>query len=136
MFNGIKWAIKFLKFLYLDIKIKNIQNGKAKVIEKIICLEEEKIYGNSLKKLLRKINKNSLININDGDLLLFFLCNINISLFNIFKILLNIILIRFGIIHIKLGIKVKINKVLIQLIFKFIIIVDGSKILNRFIIIF
>lgn len=134
--RGIRWAIIIFEFLYIDIIIKNIQNGKAKVKEKIICLEDEKIYGNKLKKLFKKINVNSAININDGDLVLFFLCNINISLFNILNILIKIILIRFGIIHIKLGIIKIIKKVLIQLSSKFIIIVAGSKILNKFIIIF
>lgn len=85
---GIKCAIIFLKLLIIDIKIKNIQNGKAKVIEKIIWLEDEKIYGNRLIKLLKKININKLINIKDGDLVLFFLYNINISLFNILNVLI------------------------------------------------
>lgn len=47
--------------------MKNNQNGKAKVIEKIICLEDEKIYGNRPSRLLKKININSEINMNDGD---------------------------------------------------------------------
>lgn len=79
---------------------------------------------------------NSLININDGDLILFFLWSINISLFNILNVLVIKILMRFGVIHIKFGIKIKVKIVLIQLKLVFIIKVDGSKILNRFIIIF
>lgn len=44
--------------------------------------------------------------------------------------------IRFGIIQIKFGIIMMINKVLIQFIWILKIVVDGSKILNKFIIIF
>lgn len=43
MFSGIKWAIKCLKFLNNEIKIKNNQNGNAIVNEKIICLDDEKM---------------------------------------------------------------------------------------------
>lgn len=43
VFIGIKWIIKFFKFKVIDIIIKNNQNGKARVIEKIIWLEDEKI---------------------------------------------------------------------------------------------
>jgi len=57
-------------------------------------------------------------------------------LFNILNILNKIQFIRFGIIHKKFGIIKIINKVLIQLNSKLIIVVDGSKILNKFIIIF
>lgn len=86
--------------------------------------------------MFKKININNLININDGDLNNDFLFNINISLFKEMKILFKIILIRLGEIQIKFGIKIKINRVLTQLISKFMIKVDGSKILNKFIIIF
>lgn len=61
----------FFVFLIIDIIIKNNQNGIAKVIEKIMWLEEEKIYGNRPKKLLIKININSVINKNEGDLVFF-----------------------------------------------------------------
>lgn len=53
--------------------IKKNQNGRANVIEKIIWLEEEKIYGNKLKKLFNKMNKKSEINKNAGDLVFFIL---------------------------------------------------------------
>lgn len=45
-------------------------------------------------------------------------------------------LIRFGRIHKKFGIKMIIIKVLIQFISKLKIVVDGSKILNKFVVIF
>lgn len=86
--------------------------------------------------MLNKINIKSAINRNAGDLVFFILYNINISLFNILNILNIIQFIRFGIIHIKFGIIKIINKVLIQFNFKLKIVVDGSKILNKFIIIF
>lgn len=57
-------------------------------------------------------------------------------MFNILKILNNIQFIRFGIIHKKFGIIKIINKVLIQFISKLKIVVDGSKILNKFVVIF
>lgn len=80
---------------------------------------------------------NNVININEGDLKLLVLCNINISLFKLLNnILLIKILIRLGEIQNKLGNSNIINKVEIQLISKFIIKVEGSKILNKFIIIF
>lgn len=53
--------------------IWNSQKGKANVIEKIIWLEDEKIYGNNLKKLLSKMNIKSAMNINAGDLFFFIL---------------------------------------------------------------
>lgn len=43
VFIGIKCAIIFFELLYIDIIIKNIQNGSANVIAKIICLDDEKI---------------------------------------------------------------------------------------------
>ena len=79
---------------------------------------------------------NSDIKINDGDLVFFILYNIEISLFINFIIKFKIILIRFGNIHKKFGNIMIIINVLIQLSLKFKIIVDGSKILNKFIIIF
>jgi hypothetical protein len=85
VFKGIKWIIIFWKFLIIDIIIKNSQKGNAKVKEKIICLEDEKIYGNKLIKLFKKININKIININEGDLIFFILYNINISLFKLFN---------------------------------------------------
>lgn len=94
------------------------------------------MYGNNLKKLLSKINIKSAMNKNAGDLVFFILYNINISLFNILYILNRIQFIRFGIIHIKFGIIKIIKKVLIQFISKLKIVVEGSKILNKFIIIF
>ena len=78
----------------------------------------------------------SAININAGDLVFFILYNINISLFSILNILKRIQFIRFGIIHNKFGIIKIINKDLIQFNSKLKIVVDGSKILNKFIIIF
>jgi hypothetical protein len=60
-------------FLQVDKIIKNIQNGRAKVIENTIWLDDEKIYGNNLKKLLSKINIKSEINKNAGDLVFFIL---------------------------------------------------------------
>jgi len=86
--------------------------------------------------LLIKININSEININAGDLVFFVLYNINISLFSILNILNKIQFIRFGIIQIKFGIIKMIKRVLIQFISKLKIVVEGSKILNKFIIIF
>ena len=123
-------------FLIIDIIIKNNQKGIAIDIEKIIWLEDEKIYGNNLKKLFNKMNINNEININEGDLIFFDLYNINISLFNEFIIMVKIILIRFGIIHRKLGKIITIIRVLIQFNSKFNNVVEGSKILNKFIIIF
>jgi hypothetical protein len=63
----------FFVFLHIEKIIWNNQKGNAKVIEKIICLEDEKIYGNKLKKLLSKINIKSAMNINAGDLFFFIL---------------------------------------------------------------
>lgn len=99
-------------------------------------LDDEKIYGNSPKKLLIKININKVINKNDGDLVFFDLYNINISLFKMIKILFINHLIRFGIIQIKLGINIIVNIVLSQFNSKLKIIVEGSKTLNKFVVIF
>lgn len=53
--------------------IKNSQNGIARDNEKIIWLEDEKIYGNSLIILLNKMKRNKLINIKEGDFNILFL---------------------------------------------------------------
>lgn len=82
------------------------------------------------------MNIKSEMNRNAGDLVFFILYNINISLFSILNILKINQLIRFGRIHKKLGIKIIIIKVLIQFISKLKIVVDGSKILNKFVVIF
>jgi len=79
---------------------------------------------------------NNEIKINDGDLIFFFRYNILISLFINFIMKLIIIIIRFGIIHKKFGIRIIIIIVLNQFSFKFKNEIDGSKILNKFIIIF
>ena len=120
----------------VDIIIKNNQNGNAKVIENTMCLDDEKIYGNNLKKLFNKINKKREINKNEGDLIFFILYNNNISLFNILNIFNINQFIRFGIIHNKFGIIKIIKKLLIQFNWKLKIVVDGSKILNKFVVIF
>lgn len=105
--------------------------------EKIICLDDEKIYGNNLNKLFIRININKVMNINDGDLIFLFLYNINISLLRLRNNLLYIVKIRLGIIHIEFGIIIIIINLKIQLIcMLFHIDVDGSKILNKFVIIF
>jgi hypothetical protein len=59
-----------------------------------------------------------------------------ISLFKVLFIKIKIHLIRFGMIHKKFGNNIMIINVLIQFNSRFIIIVVGSKILKRFIIIF
>ena len=76
------------------------------------------------------------MNKNDGDLVFFDLYNISISLFKIVKILFINHLIRFGIIQMKFGIIIIVIIVLIQFISKLNIIVEGSKILNKFVVIF
>lgn len=126
----------FFVFLIIDKIIKNDQNGIAKVNEKIICLDDEKIYGNKPKKLLIKININNVINKNEGDFVFFDLYNINISLFRIIKILFINHLIRFGIIQIKFGINIIVIIVLNQFNSKLKINVEGSKTLNKFVVIF
>lgn len=69
-----------MKLLKIDKMIKNNQKGKANLIEKIMWLDDEKIYGNNLIKLFNKIKINNEINIKDGDLIFFDLYNIRISL--------------------------------------------------------
>lgn len=86
--------------------------------------------------MLIKININNEINKNEGDLVFFDLNNINISLFKIILILLIIHLIRLGIIHKKFGIIIIVKIVLIQFNSKFKINVEGSKELNKFVVIF
>lgn len=82
------------------------------------------------------MNINSEININDGDFIFFDLNNNIISLFKFKYMMFKIQFIRLGIIHRKLGINIKIIIVLNQFNSKFQIKVVGSKILNKFIIIF
>lgn len=82
------------------------------------------------------MNKNNEINKKEGFLIFLDLYNIIISLFNILLIFKINQLIRFGIIHIIFGNKIMIIIVLNQFNSILKIIVDGSKILNKFIIIF
>lgn len=57
-------------------------------------------------------------------------------MFKILSVLSIIQLIRFGKIHNRFGIKIIMINVLIQFISKLKIVVDGSKILNKFVVIF
>jgi len=114
-------------------KIMNAnQSGNLKVRANLKCLEEVKIYGNSPKKLFNKIKVNRLVKkivlpLNTGVLIK----TLN-SLCKSWFIRIHIIEIREGISQYIGGIIKIINKDLIQ--FKEKIIVDGSKVENKFII--
>lgn len=133
---GTKWANICLELLIHPNNIKLNQRGKAKVRVRVIWLVLVKIYGNNPKKLLNKIKVNKEININVVPLNLLIPNNVLNSECKIKKILFQNMEIREGKNQNIIG-KNKIpNIVLSQLKEILKILVEGSKIENKFIIIF
>jgi hypothetical protein len=114
-----------------------IHKGRAKVSVSVRCLVLVKIYGNSPRKLFVKIIRNRDARINKFPLFSFPLLRIVfISWCNLFINKLTIILFRDGINQILVGISNSPIIVLVQFNGRPLISVVGSKIENRFIIIF
>lgn len=138
--EGVPWGIKWINICWVlfnhPYNIKLNHKGKAKDKVNVICLVLVKIYGNNPKKLLNKINLNKEINIKVVPLKLEIPNSVLNSLWRIINILFQNKKIREGINQNSKG-KKRIPKiVLIQFKDKFKIFVDGSKIENKFIIIF
>lgn len=131
---GIMWANISWVLLIHPNSIILIHRGRAsdKVYDK--CLLLVKIYGSRPIILFTKININNEIIIKLNPCL-FFPSKVLNSLNNWLNNILKIILIRLGMIQYIEGIIINLMKVLIQLSEKFIL-VEGSKVENRFVIIF
>jgi hypothetical protein len=89
--------------------------------------------GNSPRKLLNRISENSEINIKALPLILSPRSVLN-SLWSFINNVFHIIMCRDGINHILIGMNIIPTNVLVQLIDKFIILVDGSNTENKFVI--
>lgn len=138
--DGVPWGTKWANMCFVllihpkSINLSHRGNAKLKVI--VIWLVLVKIYGNKPKKLLNKIKVNKEINIKVVPLNLEIPNKVLNSACNVKKILFQNIKIREGKNQNIIG-KNKIPKrVLNQFNDKLKILVEGSKIENRFIIIF
>lgn len=135
--GGVPWGTRcaniWIVLLIHPNNMNDNHNGKARVKVKVIWLVLVKIYGNSPKKLLNRINLNKEMNISVDPLILGPIRVLN-SLCNVKDTLFQIILSRDGISQYEEGIIMIPMIVLIQLIDEFQL-VDGSKDENRFAII-
>lgn len=113
-----------------------IQRGKANVKVRVRCLVLVKIYGNSPKKLLNKINENKEIKIKALPGFLFGPKRVLNSLNNKNRLLFHKKLLREGINQKEQGIRFKPINVLSQFKERLKIEVEGSNTENRFVIIF
>jgi hypothetical protein len=115
--------------------INLIHKGSAKLNVIVKCLVLVKMYRNSPRELLNRINENNEMKIN---VLPFSFLPIRFfnSLCNFVSRVFHSIVYRDGVNHILIGINITPRNVLIQLIDKFVGLVDGSNTENRFLIIF
>ena len=110
-------------------------NGNARVRVKVICLVVENTYGNNLRKLLNRINENSEIKIRVLPFILLIFNNTLNSLWRVEVIFTHAKLIRDGISQNIDGRKIIPRVTLNQFNDKFVL-VAGSNVENRFVIIF
>jgi hypothetical protein len=126
-----------LVFLIHPNNINLIHKGRAKVSVSVRCLVLVKMYGNSPRKLFVRIIRNNDVRMNEFPLFSFpFLIIVFISWCSLFISKLIIILFREGINQILVGISSSPMAVLVQFNGRLLISVVGSKIENRFLIIF
>lgn len=138
---GVPWGTRcsniWLVFLIHPNSINLIHKGRAKVNVSVKCLVLVKIYGNNPRKLFIKIKRNRDVRINEFPLFSFpFLRMVFISRCILFINNLIIIVFRDGINQMLVGINRSPIIVLVQFSDKLLISVVGSKIENRFLIIF
>lgn len=111
--------------------------GSANVNVSVKCLVLVKMYGNRPRKLFVRIIRNREVKMNEFPLLmLLFLEIVFISWCILFIRILIVMLLRDGISHILVGISINPMIVLVQFNGRLLISVVGSKIENRFLIIF
>jgi hypothetical protein len=133
---GTKWANICFVLLIQPKNIKLNQRGRANDRVNVMWLVLVKIYGNKPKKLLKRMNVNSEININVVPLYLWIPNRVLNSLCRVIKILFQKIFNREGKNQNIIGKNRIPKKELNQFRDKLKIFVEGSKIENRFIIIF
>lgn len=137
--GGVPWGTRWANMcivLLIHPKIINLtHNGSASVSVKAKCLVHEKMYGNKLRKLLNKIIEKREMKIKVLPFILLIFKRILNSLWSVVVILIHIKLIRDGINQNILGRNISPNKTLIQFNERFVL-VEGSKVENRFVIIF
>lgn len=135
--GGVPWGVKWEKKSLIKYQILNniieIHTDNDNAIENLKCLEAVKIYGNRPIVLLIRINKNKLINI-----IIFgkeYLRIILNSFIRNLKIIFHNIINREGISQYWNG-KIRIIRPILSQFIDSFILVEGSKIENKFIIIF
>ena len=134
---GTRCSNMWLVFLIHPNSINLSHIGKASVRVSVRCLVLVKMYGNSPKKLFVKIIKNKDVRMNEFPLFSFPLLKIVfISWCSLFISRVTIMLFRDGTSQILVGISRSPIAVLVQFSGKLLISVVGSKIENRFLIIF
>lgn len=112
-----------------------VHRGRASASVNVRWLVLEKIYGNSLRKLLNRIKENNEIKINVVPFILLILSKILNSLWRVEVILIHIKLIREGTNQNIVGRNIRPSIDLNQFKDK-LVLVEGSKVENRFVIIF
>lgn len=138
---GVPWGTRcsnmWFVFLIHPNSINLTHRGKASVSVSVRWLVLVKMYGNRPKKLFVRIIRNSDVKMNVFPLLMFlFLEIVFISWCILFIRILMVMLFRDGISHILVGISISPMIVLVQFNGRLLISVVGSKIENRFLIIF
>lgn len=124
-------------FLIHPNNINVIHSGSASVNVSVKCLVLVKMYGNNPRKLFIRIMRNNEVKINEFPLFWFpFLKIVFISAWSLFISKFNAILFRDGVSQILVGINRSPTIVLVQFMGSLLISVVGSKIENRFLIIF
>lgn len=124
-------------FLIHPNNINVIHSGSASVNVSVKCLVLVKMYGNNPRKLFIRIMRNNEVKINEFPLFWFpFLKIVFISAWSLFINKFNAILFRDGVSQILVGISRSPTIVLVQFMGSLLISVVGSKIENRFLIIF
>lgn len=124
-------------FLIHPNNINVIHSGSASVNVSVKCLVLVKMYGNNPRKLFIRIMRNNEVKMNEFPLFWFpFLKIVFISAWSLFISKFNAILFRDGVSQILVGINRSPTIVLVQFMGSLLISVVGSKIENRFLIIF
>jgi hypothetical protein len=137
---GVPWGTKCSNMWFMFLIHPNSMNvthsGSARVSVRTRCLVLVNTYGNSPRKLFIKIMVNREMKISVFPLLFFVPVIVFISLCSLSISSLSVMMFREGISQTLVGISISPMAVLVQLMGRLIISVVGSKVENRFLIIF